>query len=84
MIRVLNVLIVSFVDRDEPVVTVFDTEYLEELVLDVLRESRDEELRVLIKLYHVLLVKRRPFVLLECIIVATLFATHLAVELVFS
>ena len=57
MIRVLNVLIVSFVDRDEPVVTVFDTEYLEELVFDVLRESRDEELRVLIKLYHVLLMK---------------------------
>ena len=83
MIWVLYVLIVSFIDRDKPVEAIFDSEYFKKFVFDVFREPRNKEFWVFIELYHVLLMKRRPFVLLERIFIATLFATHLAIELVF-
>lgn len=84
MERVLNVLIISFVNGDESVEAISHTEYFKELVLDVFGEPGNEEFRVLIELNHVFLVKRRAFVLLERVFIAALLATHLAVELVLA
>ena len=65
MIRVFYVFIVSFIDGDEPVIAIFHTKYFEKFLFNVFREPRNKEFWILIKLNHVLLVKRRPLVLLE-------------------
>ena len=57
VVRVFDILIVCFVDRYIARVSVFDPELINELVLHVLGEAGNEEFRVLIELYHALLVK---------------------------
>ena len=57
VVRVFDILIVCFVDRYIARVSVFDPELIYELVLHVLGEAGNEEFRVLIELYHALLVK---------------------------
>ena len=84
VVWVSNVLIVDLVKRSEARVAKLDLEYLKEAVLNLLGESREVQVRVLIELDHVMLVLRRALVLLESIIILALLPAHFAVVLVLA
>ena len=57
MIGVLYVFIVGLVNWDVPRIAILDTETLKELVLKLFRKLGNKLFRILIELYHILLMK---------------------------